>query len=89
MKLAPIYNPHSKTGQVQKKSKQEEKDDLLMKTKASTLDKYGKKSTNNRFNQHKQNMTGQGTGTGFQQKDDNFKLEEKTTAKSESIKLMQ
>ena len=33
-------------------------------------------------------MTGTGTNN-FQQKDDNFKLEEKVTAKSESIKLMQ
>jgi len=30
-----------------------------------------------------------GSGTNFQEKDDNFKLEEKVTAKSQSIKLMQ
>lgn len=87
MKLAPIYNPHSKVGQVMKKTKAEEKDEFLMKTKTTVLDKYGKKSMNNRFTQHKQNMTGTGTNN-FQQKDD-FKLEEKVTAKSESIKLMQ
>lgn len=87
MKLAPIYNPHNKVGQVQKKTRQEEKEEFLIRTKTQVLEKYGKKSQGNRFNQHKQNMTGTGTNN-FQQKDD-FKLEEKVTAKSESIKLMQ
>lgn len=41
MKLEPIKNPHSKVGQVQKKSKQEEKDELIEKTKRSAIDKYG------------------------------------------------
>lgn len=30
-----------------------------------------------------------GSGANFQEKDDNFKLEEKVTAKSQSIKLLQ
>ena len=30
-----------------------------------------------------------GSGTNFAEKEDNFKLEEKVTAKSQSIKLMQ
>jgi len=35
-------NPHAKSGQgVQKKTKQEEKDELIEKTKKSTIDKYG------------------------------------------------
>ena len=41
MKLEPIKNPHSQVGQIQKKTKQEEKDDLIDKTKKTTLDKYG------------------------------------------------
>ncbi len=41
MKLEPIKNPHSKVGQVLKKTKAEEKDDLIDKTKKTTLDKYG------------------------------------------------
>lgn len=41
MKLEPIKNPHSQVGQVQKKTKAEEKDDLIEKTKKTTLDKYG------------------------------------------------
>ena len=87
MKLAPINNPHSKIGQVQKKTKSEVKDEFIDKTKTQVIEKYGKKSLTNRFNAHKQNMTG--SGTNFEAKDDNFKLEEKVTAQSQSIKLMQ
>ena len=50
MKLAPINNPHSKVGHVQKKTKQEEKDEFLSKTKSTVIEKYGKKSLTNRFN---------------------------------------
>jgi hypothetical protein len=46
MKLEPIVNPHAKSGQgVQKKTKQEEKDELIEKTKKSTIDKYGVRFT--------------------------------------------
>ena len=41
MKLDPIKNPHSKTGKVQNKTKTEEKDELIDKTKKSVIDKYG------------------------------------------------
>lgn len=41
MKLEPIKNPHSKLGQVLKKTKQEEKEELIDRTKKSTIDKYG------------------------------------------------
>ena len=88
MRIAPINNPHSKVGQVMKKTKREEREEFIIKTKTHVIEKYGKKSLNNRFSQHKQNMTGSGTG-GFQEKDDNFKLEAKVDAKNESVKLMQ
>jgi hypothetical protein len=46
MKLEPIVNPHAKAGMgglggTQKKTKQEEKDELIEKTKKTTIDKYG------------------------------------------------
>ena len=41
MKLDPIKNPHSKVGQVQKKTKQEEKDELIEKTKIMARENYG------------------------------------------------
>lgn len=54
MKLQPIVNPHAKIGQVMKKSKREERDEFIEKTKTQVLEKYGgKKTTGNRFSQHK------------------------------------
>lgn len=51
------------------------------------LEKYSKKTTGNRFTQHKQNMTG--SKTNLEGDDENkFKLEEKVDAKSQSLKLM-
>ena len=41
MKLDPIKNPHSKTGKVEKKTKEQEKDELIDKTKKQVIDKYG------------------------------------------------
>ena len=41
MKLAPIENPHSRIKQVIKKTKNEEKDDLIATTKTQVLEKYG------------------------------------------------
>lgn len=49
MKLAPINNPHAKIGQVLKKTKREEKDEFIIKTKTQVIDKYGKKTLTNRF----------------------------------------
>jgi hypothetical protein len=40
MKLAPIKNPHAQTSKVEKKTKTEEKDELIEKTKQQVLDKY-------------------------------------------------
>jgi hypothetical protein len=72
---------------VLKKSKREEKEEFIIKTKTQVLEKYGKKSAANRFQANKQLMTG--SGNNFQEKDDNFKLEEKVTAESQSVKLLQ
>ena len=41
MKHQPIVNPHARIGQIQKKTKTEEKDELIMATKTQVLDKYG------------------------------------------------
>jgi len=50
MRLAPINNPHSKTGQVQKKTKVQERDEFIIKTKTGVIEKYSKKTMGNRFN---------------------------------------
>ena len=68
MKLEPIFNPHARIGQIAKKTKAEEKDDLINTTKATVLEKYAKK------NAAKKQATVQntsGTGQNFQ-KTDNF-----------------
>ena len=87
MRINPINNPHSKVGQVQKKTKREEREEFILKTKTTVIDKYGKKTLSNRFNQHKQNMTG--SGNNFAEKEDNYKLQDRVDAQSQSIKLMQ
>ena len=85
MKLQPIVNPHSKVGQVLKKTKAQERDEFIMQTKTQVLEKYGKKS-GNRFSQHKKNMTGQ---ENLGQTDDDKFLQDKVDCKSTCIKLMQ
>eukprot|EP00347_Sterkiella_histriomuscorum_P015789 403355675 len=85
MKLEPIKNPHSQVSQVQKKTKVEEKDDLIEKTKKQTLDKYGKKSVGKKYMQIAAAMSG--SGQNFGDKDD-FKLEEKVTEESQGIRLL-
>lgn len=44
MKLEPIFNPHARIKQQTKKSKTEEKDELIEITKQAVLDKYNKKN---------------------------------------------
>ena len=87
MKLAPIRNPHAKATKVEKKTKQEEKDDLIEKTKQGVLDRYGNKKGINKKMMAAAAAGMSGTGDKFQDKED-FKLEEKVTKKSQSIKLM-
>lgn len=41
MKHQPIFNPHARIGQIAKKTKTEEKDELISATKTQVLEKYG------------------------------------------------
>ena len=41
MKHQPIFNPHARIGQIAKKTKTEEKDDLIAATKTAVIEKYG------------------------------------------------
>jgi hypothetical protein len=43
MKLEPIVNPHARIKQQTKKSKAEEKDELIESTKQAVIDKYADK----------------------------------------------
>jgi len=44
MKLEPIRNPHSKLAMVEKKTKFMEKEELIEKTKTTSIVKYGVRS---------------------------------------------
>ena len=41
MKHQPIFNPHARIGQIVKKTKAEEKDELIATTKTQVIEKYG------------------------------------------------
>jgi len=41
MKHQPIVNPHARIGQIAKKTKTEEKDELIAATKTQVIEKYG------------------------------------------------
>ena len=84
MKLEPIFNPHARIGQIAKKTKTEEKDELIAKTKLTVLDKYAKKNAAKKASTTA-NMSG--SGQQFQDKG-NYQLEEKVTAESLGIKLL-
>ena len=84
MKLQPIFNPHTRIGQISKKTKNEEKDELIATTKTAVLEKYAKKQAGKKAGGTTQ-MTG--SGQNFQDKG-NFQLEEKVTPSSVGIKLL-
>lgn len=46
MKLDAIVNPHARIGQITKKTKAEERDELISTTKNNVLEKYARKTAN-------------------------------------------
>lgn len=71
-------------GQVYKKSKAEERDEMIALTKEATIEKYQKK-----LNTKKQTNTAGMSGTGQNFKDKGgFELDEKVTKESEGNKLL-
>lgn len=84
MKLEPIINPHSRIGQIAKKTKAEEKDELIATTKNTVIDKYAKKNASKKQGQ---SATVGSTGQVFQEKS-SFQLAEKVTKESKGVKLL-
>lgn len=85
MKLEPIFNPHSRIGHIVKKTKAEEKDEIIENTKLAVLEKYGEKKKT-----HKAKNTTHKTG-GADMQDGNkgsFQLDEKIDAETLGIKLL-
>lgn len=84
MKLEPIFNPHARIGHIVKKSKAEEKDELITLTKQNVLEKYARKS-----NAKRAGATTNKTGQGQMQDDKGtFVLEAKVDAETLGIKLL-
>jgi len=81
MKLEPIYNPHAQINTVVKKSKAEEKDELIQRTKQNVLEKYARKTA--------QKRTGATTGQNqMASEKEKFVLDEKVDAETVGIKLL-
>jgi hypothetical protein len=84
MKLEPIFNPHARIGQIVKKTKVEEKNELIEQTKTKTLEKYGPKK-----NARKVGATNK-TGANMAEDDkSSFQLDEKIDAETLGIKLLE
>lgn len=83
MKHAPIFNPHARIGQIVKKTKAEEKDELIATTKYQVIEKYGqsKKTTKQRT------YNAMGVAAA-EEKDGGYQLEEKVDKKSVGVRLL-
>ena len=73
MKHAPIVNPHARIGQIAKKTKTEEKDELIAATKTQVIEKYGATRTKAK----KATMYAGGAMNEAQDDNRGFQLEEK------------
>lgn len=79
MKLEPIFNPHARIKQQTKKSKAEEKDELIQQTKTQVIEKYSMKKSGYNPKGRRTEAQTSGTANNFQ-KEDGFHLEEKVDA---------
>lgn len=85
MKLEPIFNPHARIGHIVKKTKAEEKDEIIEQTKKTVIEKYGAKKT------HSKHGGTTNKAGGANMADDNkgsFQLDEKIDAETLGIKLL-
>lgn len=84
MKHQPIVNPHARIGQIVKKTKAEEKDELIEMTKSQVKVKYG----GSRKMTKKTIMGGPGQGAEVDEEQGGVQLEEKVDKQSVAIKLL-
>lgn len=85
MKHQPIVNPHARIGQIVKKTKAEERDELIETTKIQVKTKYGgsRKMTKKTYQ-----MGAQGADVE-EEKGGGVQLDEKVDKQSVSIKLLE
>ena len=81
MKHRPIENPHSRINQIIKKTKTEEKDELIATTKTQVLEKYG-------TNRQKKKPAYTGGVMNEVEEDRGFQLEEKKDKMTVGIRLL-
>lgn len=86
MKIEPIVNPHARIGQIAKKTKAEEKDELIATTKQNVIEKYARKTATKKATVTAGAATGQGTNN-FKEKGD-FTLADKISPEKLGIKLL-
>ena len=82
MKHQPIFNPHARIGQIVKKTKTEEKDELIAATKTQVLEKYGA------ARQKTKKAAGTGQLNAPVEEDRGFKLEERKDRTNVGIHLL-
>ena len=82
MKIEPIYNPHAQINNVVKKTKAEEKDELIQRTKMNVLEKYARKTATKRTG-----AAGMGSNQ-MQEEKGTFVLDEKIDPETVGIKLL-
>lgn len=93
MKIEPIVNPHARIGQITKKTKAEEKDELIATTKMNVIEKYARKSLTKKAHQQQAQTgaTGPGQTTGqsnnFKDKSE-FALADKISPEKLGIQLL-
>ena len=84
MKHQPIVNPHARIGQIVKKTKAEEKDDLINTTKVQVLEKYGQSKKTTKAKTYNT----MGVVAGGEDKDGGYQLEEKVDKRSVGVRLL-
>lgn len=84
MKLEPIFNPHARIGHIVKKTKAEEKDELIEQTKQKTLERYGPKK-----NARKVGATNKTGGNMADDDKSSFQLDEKIDEQTQGLKLLE
>ena len=87
MKIEAIVNPHARIGQIQKKTKAEEKDELIATTKQNVIEKYARKTASKKAGATLGGATNATGQTNFKDKGD-FTLATKISPEQLGIRLL-
>jgi hypothetical protein len=87
LKIEPIVNPHARIGQILKKTKAEEKDELIATTKSNVIEKYARKTATKKAANTLGGATNATGATNFKEKGD-FTLADKISPEKLGIRLL-